>query len=437
MPSVPSAPRTDRLPMAALLILAAIGFTAITTELLPSGLLPQISQGLGVTEPVAGYLTAGYAAVIVVTVIPATVLLARVPRNALLVSLLVTFALSNGLIALVPGFGAAMAARLVGGIAHGLLWSTMAPFVARIVPAHKVGKAMAIVFSGNSLGLAVGAPAGTALGALLGWRMSFLLLSAVGVVLALLALWLLPRVRRIPDAKRPSLRKAIVQPGVKAIALAWPLLLMAHFALFTYIAPFIRAAGLPDYSITLSLSVLGVAGLVGIWIAGVTVDSHPRRALLMTTAFITLAFLLLPFVGRTMVSAMILLVIWGAGLGAIGIYNQAAILRAGKDHRDAANGLTVLTIQIGIAIGAVYGAVALTAVGPLLVPLAAAVPAAVALGITVAGRAHAYPPGPKERQKTLSARSPSTKPPGSNSPSTATATASHAEAGPADPPTAG
>lgn len=134
-------------------------FTAITTELLPSRLLPQISQGLGVTEAVAGYLTAGYAAVIVVTVIPAAVLLARVPRNTLLVSLLVTFALSNGLIAFIPGFGAAMAARLVGGIAHGLLWSAMAPFVARIVPAHKVGKAMAIVFSGNSLGLAVGAPA--------------------------------------------------------------------------------------------------------------------------------------------------------------------------------------------------------------------------------------------------------------------------------------
>ena len=60
----------------------------------------------------------------------------------------------------------------------------MAPFVARIVPAHKVGKAMAIVFSGNSLGLAIGAPLGTALGGLIGWRASFLLLAGTGVVLA-------------------------------------------------------------------------------------------------------------------------------------------------------------------------------------------------------------------------------------------------------------
>jgi predicted MFS family arabinose efflux permease len=89
--------------------------------------------------------------------------------------------------------------------------------------------------------------------------------------------------------------------------------------------------------------------------------------------------------------------VWGAGLGAIGIYNQAAILRAGGEYRDAANGLTVLTIQLGITIGALYGSAALVLAGPLMVPVAAALPVAVALVITLAGRRHAYPPGPKER----------------------------------------
>ncbi|XAS68191.1 MFS transporter [Micrococcaceae bacterium Sec5.7] len=396
MSSAAPAPAIDRIPLGALLILAAIGFTAITTELLPSGLLPQVSADLNVAEPVAGYLTAGYAAIIVATVIPATMLLARVPRNALLIALVLTFAISNALVGLVSDFGAAMAARLIGGIAHGLLWSTMAPFVARIVPAPKVGKALAIVFSGNSLGLAIGAPVGTALGGLLGWRASFLSLAGSGVVLALLAVWLLPSVRRIPDAKRPSLRKAVAQPGVKSVAIAWPLLLMAHFALFTYIAPFIRAAGLPDSSITLSLTVLGVAGLVGIWFAGITVDSRPRRSLLITTAAIAASMLLLPVAGVTIPGAMVLMAVWGAGLGAIGIYNQSAILRAGRDYKEAANGLTVLTIQIGITIGAVYGAAALTTAGPLLVPVAAAVPVVVAFFIVLAGRKHAYPHGPLE-----------------------------------------
>ncbi|MDJ0319455.1 MFS transporter [Pseudarthrobacter sp. PS3-L1] len=390
----------DRFPLGALLVLAAIGFTAITTELLPSGLLPQISSDLGVSEPVAGYLTAGYAAIIVVTVLPAAMLLSRVPKHTLLLILILTFAASNALIAFVPSFGWALGARLVGGIAHGLLWSTMAPFVARIVPASKVGKALAIVFAGNSLGLAIGAPVGTALGGLLGWRGSFLCLAGTGIVLAVLAFKLLPPVHRIPDSVRPSLRMAIKQPGVKIVATAWPLMLMAHFALFTYIAPFLREADLPPYSVTISLTVLGVAGLLGIWVAGITVDSRPRISLLITTAATAVSMLLLPVLGLNLVGAILMLTVWGAGIGAMGIYNQSAILRAGGEYRDAANGLTVLTIQIGITIGALYGAAALTLVGALLVPVAAAVPVVMALVLTFLGRGHAYPAGPLERQPT-------------------------------------
>ena len=397
MSSAIPATETARFPYAAMLVLATIAFTAITTELLPSGLLPQISAGLNVSEPVAGYLAAAYAAVIVVTVVPAARLLVRVPRHALLVGLVLTFALSNAWVGLAPDFTSAMIARLVGGLAHGLLWTTMAPFVARVVPAAKVGKALAIVFSGNSLGLAIGAPVGTALGGFFGWRAAFLAMAGFGLVLTVLAFFLLPRVHRISGAARPSLRKAIGQPGVKAVAVAWPLLVLAHFALFTYIAPFIREAALPDYAISLSLTVLGASGLLGIWIAGLTVDSRPRRSLLITTAAIAASMFLLPLAVGNLVLALILMTVWGAGLGAIGIYNQSAILRAGGQYQEAANGLTVLTIQVGITIGALYGSAALVAGGALLVPVAAALPVVAALVITLAGKKHAYPAGPRER----------------------------------------
>jgi hypothetical protein len=39
------------------LVLSAAGFTAATTELLPSGLLPEISRELGVQESAVGALT--------------------------------------------------------------------------------------------------------------------------------------------------------------------------------------------------------------------------------------------------------------------------------------------------------------------------------------------------------------------------------------------
>ncbi|MBT1001524.1 MFS transporter [Paenarthrobacter sp. DKR-5] len=391
--------REDPLPLPALVTLAAVGFTAITTELLPSGLLPQIGQGFGVSEAEVGHLTAGYALVIVVSVIPLTKFLGRVPRKALLFALILMFALSNVLIGVSPSFPLALTARLVGGVAHGLLWSTMAPFVARIVPARKMGRSMAIVFSGNNLGLAIGAPVGTALGTFLGWRASFILLAAAGGLLALLALWLLPAVPAGEASERPSVRKAIRQPGVKTVVTAWPLLLLARFSLFTYIAPFVIAAGLPAYTIGLSLSVLGIAGLLGIWLAGLSVDRRPRRSMLIATSVILVCYLLLPVAGRNLATALVLLCLWGAGLGAAGIYNQSAILLAGDKQRDAANSLMVLTTQLGIAVGATYGGFALNGVGALLIPLAAAVPSAVALAMVVAGRRAGYPAGPGEKRQ--------------------------------------
>ncbi|WP_026556742.1 MFS transporter [Arthrobacter sp. 35W] len=398
-PTSTSTPTPARIPWAGLLVLAAIGFTAVTTELLPSGLLPQISHDLGVEESAVGSLTAAYAAVIVVTALPLSRFLSsRVPRKGLLIATVLAFALSNVLLALAPNLGLAVGARLLGGVAHGLLWSTMAPYVARIVPARSVGKGMAIVFSGNSIAMAIGAPIGTMMGTALSWRTSFLVLAGVAGLLALLAAYLLPAVPHSAGKAAPSLRGALAQPGVIAVATAWPLLLLAHFTLFTYIAPFIAASGLPGSTTGISLSVVGAFGLVGIWIAGITADSWPRRSLLAAVAVLVAAFVLLPVLGGTLVGNLALMAVWGAAFGAMGIYNQAAILRAGGEHRDAANGLTVVTIQLGIAVGAVYGAVALTTAGALLVPLAAAIPAAAALAVAIASRRNGYPAGPREKR---------------------------------------
>lgn len=99
------------------------------------------------------------------------------------------------------------------------------------------------------------------------------------------------------------------------------------------------------------------------------------------------------------------MIIWGAGLSAIGVYNQTAILRAGGPQRDAANSLQVLTTQLGIAVGALYGGFALTLGGGLLLPWAAVVPALAAILIIFLGRAASYPRGPGER-KALRAGSP-------------------------------
>ena len=67
MSSAISAPAPVRFPYAAMVVLATIAFTAITTELLPSGLLPQINTTVssGRRRWKAALLLAGFACAVV------------------------------------------------------------------------------------------------------------------------------------------------------------------------------------------------------------------------------------------------------------------------------------------------------------------------------------------------------------------------------------
>ena len=60
----------DGLPLGKLLALALAGFITIMTETVPAGLLPQIGQGLGVSEALAGQLVTLFAAGSVLAAIP-------------------------------------------------------------------------------------------------------------------------------------------------------------------------------------------------------------------------------------------------------------------------------------------------------------------------------------------------------------------------------
>jgi predicted MFS family arabinose efflux permease len=156
-------------------------------------LLTGIASDLDAGIAAAGTLTSAYAAAIVVTVPPPTRLTIRVPRCVLFAAILSIFAAANILVALSPTLAVAITGRVLAGVAHGLLWATVAPMVARISNPGHAPRAMAIVFAGTSLGLAAGAPLGTLLGQALGWRSAFLILAMVSAMLAVVPSSLSPR----------------------------------------------------------------------------------------------------------------------------------------------------------------------------------------------------------------------------------------------------
>jgi predicted MFS family arabinose efflux permease len=105
----------DTFPWWGLLALATAAFTDVVTDLLPAGLLPQMSSGLHVPEARVGLLVSAFAIASALAAIPVTALLRGLPRRPVLISVLAGFALLDAVTAVSGWYPLTFAARLLAG----------------------------------------------------------------------------------------------------------------------------------------------------------------------------------------------------------------------------------------------------------------------------------------------------------------------------------
>ncbi|XEU21024.1 MFS transporter [Tistrella mobilis] len=235
-----------RLPWGGLLALSLAAFITILTEALPAGLLPQIAIDLGVTEPVAGQLVTVYAMGSLVAAIPLTVFTQGVRRRPLLLAALAGFLIANTITAISESYWVTVAARFMAGVSAGLLWALAAGYAARMAPEPLKGRAIAVAMAGTPLALSFGVPAGTLLGALVGWRVCFGVISVFTVVLILWVFAKVPDFNGESAETRRSLKSVFILPGIRPVLFVVLAYVLAHNILYTYIAPFLTTAGMVE-----------------------------------------------------------------------------------------------------------------------------------------------------------------------------------------------
>lgn len=346
----------------ALTVLGVSAFFFVTAETLPVGLLPQIAHGLKVDEASVGLLLTSYAVVAGLSTIPLTALTMRVPRHLLIAITVAIFAVSQGLAAFAPTFLTLVLARLISALVHGVFWSVLAPVAARLAPPGRSGKATALVFVGNSLAIVLGVPLGTALGQWLGWRVAIGAMAVGGVLSVLALLKVLPSLPARPHdlAARPgeSLRAAVRVAGNRKVALLCVIttvMVVGHFAAYTYLAPLARRDGrLQGLALSALLLGYGAAGLVSNFLIGRHIDRRPGVLLAGVLGVMAVAVALLT-ARLGAVPTWICALLWGGAFTAIPACLQATVLRVAPLARDAASALYVVAFQVGIGSGAFVG----------------------------------------------------------------------------------
>lgn len=352
-----------RFPWPTLLLLGSAVFVSVTTELVPTGLLLGMSRDLEVSPSRLGLLVTGYAVMVALFAAPLGTLTARLPRKALLVASLAAYTASNAVMIVAPGYGVAFVARLLGGVTHGLFWAVVSGYAARLVTADRVGRAVTVLSAGGSAAVLIGVPAGTSLGTAVGWRATFAMLTGIAVVLTLLAWRLLPEVPGSSAPVRTPMREVLRVPHFPPIVAMTAVTMLGAYMMITYTAPLLHRAGLSETQIAPVLLANGVAGTLMLPVAGWFADRRLRMGIVAGGCLLMAGLLLLTLHGTAAWAAVGAMILFGLGMGLLPIFMQAATLRVAPDHTEQASGINASAYNIGVACGALVGALALDAWG--------------------------------------------------------------------------
>ncbi|MEV5551501.1 MFS transporter [Streptomyces sp. NPDC052309] len=346
----------------ALLALAIGAFGIGTTEFVIMGVLPQVAGDFGVTIPTAGWLVSGYALGVVIGAPLLTVLGTKVSRKKMLMFLMALFVVGNALSALAPSFGLMLVGRVVASLAHGAFFGIGSVVAADLVAPEKKASAISLMFMGLTVANIVGVPGGTSIGQAAGWRVTFLIVAALGVIGFLGVTRLVPETGR-PES--PDVRREFAAFKNVQVWLAMAMTVLGYggvFAAITYITPMMtEVAGYTEGAVTWLLVLFGIGMFLGNLLGGKFADRRLMPMLFTALAGLSAALLLFTATAHDKVLAAITLTV----IGALGFATVPPLQKWVLDQASAAPTLAsaanIGAFNLGNALAAWLGGIVIAA----------------------------------------------------------------------------
>ncbi|MFE1923140.1 MFS transporter [Streptomyces asoensis] len=374
----------------ALLALAVGAFGIGTTEFVMMGLLPDVADDLHVSIPTAGHLVSAYALGVVIGAPLLAAATARMSRRTVLISLMGLFVAGNALSSLAPGYDSLLAARFVSGLPHGAFFGVGAVVATGLVAPERKARSVSLMFLGLTVANIAGVPVATLMGQHLGWRATFLGVSAIGLAaIASLAL-LIPHDRG--QAPAAGLRRELAALRSLPVWLALGTTVAGFGALFSaysYITPMLTdSAGYADSSVTLLLALFGVGATIGNLLGGRLADHAMRPTLFAGLTSLALVLALFPLLMATAWGGALAVVLLGVAAFVTGSPLNLMVMEKAAAGPSLASSANQAAFNMANAGGAWIGGLALAAGFGTTSPALAGAALAV-LGLAVAGVAAA------------------------------------------------
>lgn len=375
--------------MRALLSLAIGSFGIGMTEFVVMGLLPDIAadmlpsqwaadQGDAIAQ--AGWLITLYALGVVVGAPLIAGSVARYPRHRVMIGLALALTIFNGLTIVLPTFELVAASRFLAGLPHGAYFGIGALVAADVLGPGNRAKGVAFVLTGLTLANVIGVPIGTLLGQQVGWRMAFVLVTAIFAAATLMIALFVPAHAGEPGRTlRAELRvfrigQIWLALGIGAVGFG------GFFAVYSYVAPMVtEIAGSPSWVVPIVLVLAGLGMTVGNLIGGHLADVDLKRTLIGGLIGLALVLTLLALTAEWIFALGFFVLATGFVASVLSPTIQTRMMDVAGDNQSIAAALNHSALNIGNALGAFLGGVVI-ALG-----LGFAAPAWVGVALTLAG----------------------------------------------------
>ena len=342
------------------LIALAMGGLAIgMTEFTMMGVLEDFANDLNISIPTAGNFISMYAMGVMVgapTLIMAT---SKYSPKKVLIFFMLLFTIFNALFVVAPSYNTLMIARFMSGLPHGAFFGVGSVVAAQLATKGKEAQAISIMFAGLTFANLVGVPLGTKLGQVFSWRLTFGIISSLGLFTMLaISLW-------VPNLKNTNKGSLTEQLSFFKKWEAWVLILMISigtsglFAWISYISPLMtNVADLPKTKVPIIMTLIGLGMFVGNFIGGKLADTmSPNKAAIISFSTMAICLVAVYFTSHIEIMAYIMSFITGLVAFTIGSPIQMMLINNGKGSETLAAAAGQASFNIGNALGAFLGGI--------------------------------------------------------------------------------
>jgi predicted MFS family arabinose efflux permease len=357
-------------------VLTMVTFAFGSGAFIFAGLLETLAADLHVTTAVAGQLQTAFVLTSAVLGPIAAWLFGRVDRRNMIMA-----GLSLGLIlhlacAMTPNFKSLLILRAFAGLAGAMSGPAASVAAASLAAPERRGSAIAMVSGGMTLAFVVGIPLGSVVGAVFGWRSTFLLGAGLSACALIGVLTMLPRVPAPPKRESGSLPLGLIWPFYLTTFLTFA----ANMTLNLYIAPIVRVgAGVTGAGVGAFQAMIGVGSIVGLSLGARAADRNAGKMWIVQGFAIQATAMSVHFAATHHVAPAgwpsAALVALGIFLAATALFSITPVIQSKLIHMTGgapvALALNGSVVSMGQALGSTVGGAALAAFGVPAIPAAA------------------------------------------------------------------